>query len=85
MEQEPELGNIGSSGCPCGEVETKDYLIEAHCWRTYRNCECPFAGVHYSWKKGKKSLAMMHAREIRNYIKESYLCEVALLAKGLIK
>ena len=66
------VNTIGNSGCPCGEYKDKDTKIFTHCWRTgYKDCKCPFAGIHY---KGSKETAEKIAEDMR----ENYGCDVAI-------
>jgi hypothetical protein len=70
-----KLGNIGREGCPCGEYKCSKYTIDTHCWRS--SCdECEFSGVHYS-----NELALEHAKEIQEYISESWRTETNITNK----
>jgi len=78
VKEEFDTGNIGQSGCACGEVIGDGYKIETHCHRS-GNC-CPYAGVHYNNEKGKK-----HAEYLQKMIEEDYMCDCNLLLDKKLK
>lgn len=70
------MGDIGSDGCPCGQVITDTYRIVAHCWKSGSCKEHEYACVHYKAKRGYAKKAREHAMRLKTYIKKAWFCHV---------
>lgn len=73
---EYKMGSIGSEGCACGEVKTKNYTIKTHCHRSSCNT-CHYGGVHYT-----DNADIDHVKYIQEYLADGYRGDFEIV-KGL--